>query len=179
MHCASGWMLLQCLNKYKNDEELWVCETFILIKTPNVALVGGWKTDDDGLMVQLDSPCCIFDENESEEFQCFLEMVDAFAKPESDKSLPNADEYNQFEVYLKKIKILNEEVVYHNEFHKMCMNKLHQRHNDHQTLKKEMVEMRVREADLVKRNGGLEITTNILEKTFATFMKKSMPCMNT
>ena len=29
-------------------------------------------------MVQFDFPCCIFYENESEEFQNFLEMVDAF-----------------------------------------------------------------------------------------------------
>ena len=55
---------------------------------------GGWKKDNDGLMLSLDLPCCIFDENESEEFQHFLDMVNAFAKPESDKSLPkfNADE---------------------------------------------------------------------------------------
>ena len=56
-------------------------------------------------MVQLDLPCCTFDENESEESQHFLEMVDACAKPKSDKSLPkfNADEYNEFKMFLKRI----------------------------------------------------------------------------
>ena len=33
-------------------------------------------------MVHINLACCIFYENESEEFQHFLEMVDAFAKPE-------------------------------------------------------------------------------------------------
>ena len=27
----------------KIDQELWACETFILIKKPNVALEEGWK----------------------------------------------------------------------------------------------------------------------------------------
>jgi len=42
--------------------------------------------------------CCIFDENESEEFQNCLEKVDALAKPESDQALPkfNDDGYNEF-----------------------------------------------------------------------------------
>ena len=41
-------------------------------------------------------------------------MVDAFVKPESDKSLPkfNADDYNEFQVYLKRIKIGNKEMVF-------------------------------------------------------------------
>ena len=51
------------------------------MEKPNVALEEGWKKDDNGLMVQLDLPCCIFDVN-------FLEIVDAFVKLESDKSLP-------------------------------------------------------------------------------------------
>ena len=70
------------------------CDAFILIKKPNVALEGGREKDDDGLMVPLDLPCCIFDENKSEELQHFLDMFNAFAKTKTDKSLPkfNADE---------------------------------------------------------------------------------------
>ena len=51
-------------------------------------------------MVQLDLTCCIFDENESKEFETFLEMVDALTKPESEKSLPkiDADECNEVEI---------------------------------------------------------------------------------
>ena len=117
-------------------------------------------------MVQIDLPCCIFDENESEEFQTFLEMVDAHAKPESDKSLPkiNAAEYNEFKTYLKRIEILIEEVVFKNEFYGMCVKELHHKNNDHQTLKKKMNEMRVREADLIKRIGDLEIKNNTCEE---------------
>ena len=115
-------------------------------------------------MVPLDLLCCIFHENESEEFQHLLEMVDVFSKPESDKLLPkfNAEEYNEFKMYLKRIKILNKEVVSHNEFYKMCMKELHQKHNDNETLKKKMDEMRFREADVVKRIGDLEIKNSTL-----------------
>ena len=119
------------------NEVFWACETFIIIKKPNVRLEGGWKKDDNGLVVPLDFPCYIFHENESEEFQNFLDMVNAFAKPESDKSLPkfNAGEYDEFTMYLKRIKILNNKVVSHNELSKMFMKELHQKHNDNQTLK--------------------------------------------
>ena len=51
-------------------------------------------------MVQLDLPCCIFHENESEKFLNFLERVDALADPDPDKVFPkfNADEYNKFKL---------------------------------------------------------------------------------
>ena len=70
-------------------------------------------------MVQLDLPCGIFDENESEEFQTFLKIVDALAKPELEKLLPkiNADEYNEFKIYLKRVEILDEEVLLNNSFY--------------------------------------------------------------
>ena len=79
------------------------------------------EKNDDGLMVPLDLPCCIFDENKLEENQCLLDMVNAFAKPESDKSLPkfNADECHQFKMYLKRIIILNKDLVSHNKFYKI------------------------------------------------------------
>ena len=80
IHCYSGWTLLQYPDKFKNCHENWDSETF-----PYVALEGGWKKEENGLMVKLYLLCCIFDENESEEFQTFLEMVDALAKPEVDK----------------------------------------------------------------------------------------------
>ena len=88
LHCNSQWTMLQCPDKLKIHEELWANETFILVEKLNVALEGGWKKEDNGLMVQLDIPCCICDENESEEFQHFLEMIDAFAKSESDNGFP-------------------------------------------------------------------------------------------
>ena len=40
LHCESGLTLLQCSDKLKIGKELWACETFILIKKPNVALEG-------------------------------------------------------------------------------------------------------------------------------------------
>ena len=48
-------------------------------------------------MVQLDLPCCAFDENVPEEFQNFLEEVDALAIPDPDKELPKfiVDDYNE------------------------------------------------------------------------------------
>ena len=78
------------------------------------------EKDKNSLIVQLKLPFCIFDENELEHFQHFLEMVDDVTKPESDKLIPkfNADEYNEFKMYLKKIKIINKEVVSDNEFYK-------------------------------------------------------------
>ena len=80
-----------------------------------------------------------------------LGYVNAFTKPESDTSLPkfNADEYNKFKVYLKTIKILNKEVVSHSEFYKMCIKELHHKNNDHQALKKETDEMRVKESKVL------------------------------
>ena len=107
----------------------------------------------------------IFDDNESEEFQT-LEMVNTLVKPGSDKSLPkmNADEYNEFKIYLKRIKILNEEVVFNNEFYGMCVKEFHHKHNYHHTLKMETYEMTVREADLIKRIGDLEVKNNTLEE---------------
>ena len=76
--------------------KVWSYKTFIFNKKPNVAIEGGWEKEENGLMVKLDLPCCIFDENELEMLCIFLEMVDAFSKWQSDKSLPkfNADEYN-------------------------------------------------------------------------------------
>ena len=44
----------------------------------NLTLEEKWKMDDDGLMVKLDLPCCIFDENEPKHFQHFFEMINAF-----------------------------------------------------------------------------------------------------
>ena len=79
LHCDSGWTLLRFLDKFKNSHELWASESFILVKKPNVAIEGGWKKEKNALIVQLGSPCCIFDENESGEFQQFLEIVDALA----------------------------------------------------------------------------------------------------
>ena len=71
-------------------------------------------------------------------------MVDAFAKLKLNKSLPNinADECNEFKMYLKRIKLLNEEVASNNEFYDIRVKEL-KKHNDQQTLKKEMYEMRV------------------------------------
>ena len=43
-------------------------------KKPNVAIEGGWNKEENGFMVQLDLPCCIFEEIESEEIQTFLKM---------------------------------------------------------------------------------------------------------
>ena len=119
------------------------------------------EKEENGLMVQLDLTCCIFDENESEEFQHFLEMVDGVAKPESDKSIPkiNADEYDDFKMYLTMIKTLNKEVVLNHALYKMCMKELHHNHNN-----QEMDEMRVREPDLVQRIGDLEIKNNTLKE---------------
>ena len=142
---------------FKNSYKLWARETFIFVEKPNVALEGEWKNEENGLMVQLDLPCSIFDENESEEIKHLLEMVDAFAKSKSDKLIVkiNPDVYNEFKMYLKRIKILSEEVVSNNQFYKMCM-------SYHQTLKKVMYEMSIQESDLVKRIGDLEIKSNTL-----------------
>ena len=100
------------------------------------------------VMLQLNLPCCIFDKNEPEEFQNVLEMVDALAKSKLDKALPkfNADQFNESKIYLKRIEILNKEVISNNEFYAMHMKELHQKHNDHQFSKTIMYEMRVKEA---------------------------------
>ena len=86
--------------------------------------------------------------------------------------LPKADEYNEFKIYFKKNKILNEKVLSNNQFYKMCMKELQHKHNDHQTLKMVMYDMRVREADWIKRIGDLEIRNNT--KTFTMFMKNQL-----
>ena len=124
------------------------------------------EKNDNSLMVWLNFPCCIFDEIESEEFQRFLTLVNAFAKPESDKSLPKliADEYNEFEMYLMRIKIFKKEFVSHKKVFKICMKALYQKQNDYKTLKKKMDEKKVWEADLVKRIGDLEMKKNTLEE---------------
>ena len=41
LHCKSGWTLLQCPDKLKINEDFGACETFILVKKPNVAIEGG------------------------------------------------------------------------------------------------------------------------------------------
>ena len=53
-------------------------------------------------------------------------MVDALAKPKSDKSLLKiiADDYNVLKIFVKKIK-LNREMVSNNSVYEMCVNKLH------------------------------------------------------
>ena len=61
MHSDSGWTLLQCPDKFK----------FILVEKSNVAIEGEWNKEENGVMVQLDLPCCIFDKNESEASQTF------------------------------------------------------------------------------------------------------------
>ena len=72
----------------------------------------------------------IFDENESETFQTFLKMVGAMSPPESEKSLPkiNADDKNEFKKEIKRIKILNKEVVSNKKFYGMCVKEFHQNH---------------------------------------------------
>ena len=69
MYYDSGWTVLHCPDKLENGHELWANETFIFVKKPNVALGKGWKKEENGLLIKLDLPCCIFKENESEEFQ--------------------------------------------------------------------------------------------------------------
>ena len=75
-------------------------------------------------MVQLDLPCCTFDENVSEEFQNFLEEVDALAIPDPDKVLLKFifNEYSEFESFLKRIELLNKEVVSDEKFYTIYMN---------------------------------------------------------
>ena len=59
------------------------------------------------------------------------------------------------------------------------MKEFNKKSNDHQALLKEMNDTRVREADLVKRIGDLEIKNNTLEKNLYHVHAKTMPCMNT
>ena len=47
-------------------------------------------------------------------------------------------------MYLKRIKILNEEVVFTNGFYGLCVKELYHKHKDHQTLKMEMDEMKIK-----------------------------------
>ena len=75
--------------------------------------------------------------------------------------------------HLKRIEILNKEVVSNNEFYAMHMNELCHTHNDHQSLKTTMCEMRVKNADLIK-TGDFEQNS-----CFALFMKNHFECMNT
>ena len=72
------------------------------------------------LSIQLDLPCCNFDENKSNAFQHFLEMVDALATADSDKLIPkfNAYGYNEFKMNLKRFKIIDGEVVFNHDFYK-------------------------------------------------------------
>ena len=63
--------------------------------------------------------------------------------------------------HLKRIEILNKEVVSNNEFYAMHMNELCHTHNDHQSLKTTMCEMRVKNADLIK-TGNFDIMNKIL-----------------
>ena len=62
------WTLLPCLNKLKIGEELWVCETFIIVEKRNVVLEGKLKKDENGFMVQLDLPCFVFDKMSQNSF---------------------------------------------------------------------------------------------------------------
>jgi len=64
-------------------------------------------------------------------------------------------------MHLKRIEILNKEVVSNNEFYAMHMNELCHTHNDHQSLKTTMCEMRVKNADLIK-TGNFDIMNKIL-----------------
>ena len=57
-------------------------------------------------------------------------------------------------------------MVSNNEFHEMCMKKIHHKHNHHQTFKVAMYEMKVREGDFIKRIGDLEMEHNTLERNF-------------
>ena len=59
-----------------------------------------------------------------------------------------------------------------NEFYGICVKELHSKHNNHQPLKLEMDKMRVKEVDLVKRIGYLEITNNIIEENLHHVHKK-------
>ena len=63
-------------------------EKFIPVDKTHVAKDGGWNKDENSVMVQLVLPGFIFDKNESEEFQNFLERIDALAKSDPDKVLP-------------------------------------------------------------------------------------------
>ena len=78
--------------------------------------------------------------------------------------------------HLKRIEILNKEVVSNNEFYAMHMNELCHTHNDHQSLKTTMCEMRVKNADLIKKWCFLYNEQNYC---FAMFMKNHFECMNT
>ena len=69
-------------------------KAFILLEKPHVAIDGEWKNEQDGVIIHFDLYYCIFNGNESEEFQNFFERVDTLANPDPDKLLPklNADE---------------------------------------------------------------------------------------
>ena len=56
-----------------------------------------WNKEEDQSMLQLALPCCIFEENEPEEFENFFQKDDALTHLDPDKALPklNGDEYNE------------------------------------------------------------------------------------
>ena len=58
LHCVSGWTLLQCPEKFKNDMKIGPVRPSFWLKNE---LEGGWKKDENGLMVKLDFSCFIFD----------------------------------------------------------------------------------------------------------------------
>ena len=93
----SEWTLLQCPEKFKKYIMKYFLQKHSCRKT-ECSNMGKRNKEESGLMVHLNLSCCIFDENESEEFQNCLEKVDALAKPESDQALSkfNDDGYNEF-----------------------------------------------------------------------------------
>ena len=60
-------------------------------------------------------------------FKNILERVDTLAKPDPDQliSKVNADENNNFKIYIKRIEIFNKKVISNNKFYAMCMKELH------------------------------------------------------
>ena len=101
---------------------------------------------------RLDLPCYIFDKN-LEEVQTFLERVNTLSNPDTDKLLPkfNVAEYSKFKIDLKRMEMLNIEVIYENKFYAMCMTELQYKHKAHQTLQTTMFETRVEETYLVSK----------------------------
>ena len=64
-------------------------------------------------------------------------MKIAFATPFPDKVLTKfeADEHNEFKMYLKRMEMLNKVVASDNYFREICMTELHHKHKAHQYLK--------------------------------------------
>ena len=65
MLCNSGWTLLQFVLRIKKCYEDWANEIFNLVETPHIINDRGWNKEEDGFMVLLDLPHCIFVESES------------------------------------------------------------------------------------------------------------------